>query len=197
MPYQVYTTEAFVLRGTPSGEADKNFLLLSRDFGMVHAYAQGARALPSKLRPNLLDFSQIRVSLVRGRERWRIVNAELSRNFFQILRSSPVKLCVMARLFSFLRSRLHGEERNPELFTALEAGLAALGEKALTEGEIQAVEYITLARILFFLGYLRADENLSPLLSGESISSREMARAGVIRRSLIRTINQGIAESER
>ncbi len=72
--YKIYTTEAIVLGGRPSREADKVLTLLTRDLGLIQAVAKGVRKEASKLRYALADRSQGLVSLVRGKDVWRITN---------------------------------------------------------------------------------------------------------------------------
>ena len=75
MLHHIYHTEGFVLSGQSVGEANKYFRIFTKDFGMVGAMAQGIRLLQSKLRYSLQDYSYSKISLVRGKQVWRIVGA--------------------------------------------------------------------------------------------------------------------------
>ena len=55
MAHHVYTTPAYLIESTPSGEANKSYLLFTKDLGMIRATAQGVRLLKSKLRYSLQD----------------------------------------------------------------------------------------------------------------------------------------------
>ena len=76
-----YSTEAFILKSLHHKDADKVYVLFTENFGLIRASAQGVRLLKSKLRYHLSDFSCINISLVRGRDYWRIVGAEKSAGF--------------------------------------------------------------------------------------------------------------------
>jgi len=72
--YRTYTTEAVVLGSRDAGEANKYYFLLTRELGLIHAFAQGVRELKSKLRYSLAELSYVKVSLVRGKEKWRLTS---------------------------------------------------------------------------------------------------------------------------
>ncbi len=138
MSYAVYSTRGFILGSAPSGEASKTYSIYTEDFGLLKARAQGVRLIQSKLRYNLEDYSFCALSLVRGKEFWRITGS-------QSLDEGPKPdLLVRARVLNLVRRLVHGEERNQELFDAL-AKLAAEG----AESEVK-----TLSLVLSALGYL-------------------------------------------
>jgi recombinational DNA repair protein (RecF pathway) len=139
MSYAVYTTRGFILASAPSGEASKTYSIYTQEFGLITARAQGVRLLASKLRYNLEEYSLATLSLVRGKEVWRITGAEkepLPRSGAQI----------RARILHLTRRLVQGEERNDVLFSAL---LSLKDEKAS--------ETAVLAEILSALGYLNKE----------------------------------------
>lgn len=136
MSYAVYTTRGFILGSAPSGEASKTYSIYTEDFGLVAARAQGVRLLASKLRYNLEEYSLATLSLVRGREVWRVTGAEKE----HLPRSGAQ---ARARILNLTRRLVQGEERNDGLFSAL----LYLGDEKLSETAI-------LAEILGALGYL-------------------------------------------
>ena len=71
--HTIFETDCFVISSSPQGEANKQLDLLTRDFGLIRATAQGVRWLKSKLRYSLTDFSFTHASLVRGKEFWRVL----------------------------------------------------------------------------------------------------------------------------
>lgn len=140
MSYQIYTTKGIVLSERPIREADRIYSILTRDFGLIRARALGVRKESSKLRGNLEPVSVASVSLVRGREHWRLTSAELVRN----ISFTPF----FARPLILLEKLVQGESASHELFDTVEEHLAfgVLNE----ESEIRFV-----AGILFRLGYLK------------------------------------------
>src|SRR6185369_11774060 len=73
--YHIYTTPAFVVYSTSHGESGKFLLLFTKDFGMIGATAQGLRLNQSKLRYHLQDSNFSNISIVRGKEIWRVTGA--------------------------------------------------------------------------------------------------------------------------
>lgn len=136
MSYAVYTTKAWILSSAPSGEASKTYHLYTESFGLVHARAQGVRKLDSKLRYSLDDFSFATVSLVRGKEFWRLTGSEKA----ELPEEGRL---IRARVLSLVRRLVHGEERNEALFSALDA---------LRDPSVRELD--ALSAVLSSLGYL-------------------------------------------
>lgn len=140
MSYHIYTTKGLVLSKRALREADQIYSILTRDLGLVRASATGVRRESSKLRGSLEPFSISTVSLVRGKEYWKLTSAEL----LQRLPNSQS----LARPFALLEHLVPGEAENSELFDALEANL-------------KDSETLLVGRILLHLGYLKeTDLNL-------------------------------------
>ena len=149
MSHTIYTTEGFILKSINFGEANKYFFIFTKDFGLIKAAAQSVRHLKSKLRYNLEDFSFGQISIVRGREIWRITSAEKSFDFKEV-----EKFLLISRIFSLLLRLLHGEEKNDLLFNSLKAGFSFLVSNDLTEQDLANFECIMALRILSSLGYI-------------------------------------------
>lgn len=84
MSIEKYTTKAIVITWYDHGEHDRSYKMLTRDFGVIVAHAKSIRKLESKLRAHMSLTSEVMVTLVKGRELWRLVGAEevSSRNSF-------------------------------------------------------------------------------------------------------------------
>lgn len=76
MSIEKYTTESFVLACYERGEHDRTYTLFTRDFGLVSARATSIRTLQSKLRTHMHVGRMARVTLVKGKEIWRITGSE-------------------------------------------------------------------------------------------------------------------------
>ena len=72
----IYTTKAIIVKSAPVGEANKLYFLLTHDLGFIKASAQGVRLSKSKLKGHLEEFSLILLSVVKGKEIWRITSVE-------------------------------------------------------------------------------------------------------------------------
>ena len=133
MSYHVYTTRGIILAQYPTGESDRIYRIMTRDFGMVHARALGVRKENSKLRGSLEPVSLSIVSLVRGKEYWRLTSAEFTK---KIKKSQPLLL---------LEKLVVGEVPQAELFDDVEKHL-------------DSAETVLVSRILYHLGYLKESD---------------------------------------
>jgi len=125
MAYATYTTDAIVCGSTPRNAADRRYLLLTREAGMLAAVARSVREERSKQRCALQEFSVVRASLVKGRHEWKVGSVEAQRNYYheasdQAARGSVVNVIRLVRRF------VHGAVTDETLFTLLDRGLSEL-----------------------------------------------------------------------
>ncbi len=78
MAIDKYTTESFILDSYESSEHDKTYKLFTKDFGLIFARATSVRKLESKLRGHLKVGHLSKITLVKGKEIWRITGTEES-----------------------------------------------------------------------------------------------------------------------
>lgn len=163
MSYRLYHTEGFVLGGLNFGEAHRLVYLLTRDLGLVAGVARGVRRPSAKLAGHLTNLCHLYVSLVRGRESWRITTAEKTPLLANIF-SSPEKLAVWARLARLLRRLVRGEAPEPNLFREFRAGLVFLDRHPLGGEVLTRYELVMTLRLLYRLGYLDQKTVAAPFL---------------------------------
>lgn len=131
-----YTTKAIVVEAFESGENDKNFLLFTRDFGLVLANGKSIRKLTSKLRSHMLPRSLSLVTLVLGKEVWRLVGSE------QVSPPSLVSFDISRVIRRFIR----GEGEHKFLFDKLEEIINS--KKDFNEKNLKLlIIYITLVEL--------------------------------------------------
>jgi len=163
MAYHIYQTEAFVLNERVSGEANKIFYLLTPDLGLVVAVAQGVRLLKSKLRYQIRRYELVHVSLVRGKEVWRLVGAEKSGELDGVL-NDPAKFESVAKIFVLLARFLQGEGEQTDIFNDLKAGIIYLATDDRPEIR-RGFELAMALRILSSLGYVKTSSEVLPVLT--------------------------------
>ncbi len=164
MAHQIYQTECFVLRFSNIGEANRLYLLLTEDLGVIFAVAQGIRERYSKLRGNLQLFSLAKVSLVRGREVWRVVGAEEAFHTWSLFKESE-RIRTVARLSALVSRLVHGESKEGKLFDIFRTALLSIGSDTNSD-HLSGVELVAQARILEDLGYFAA-QGREWVLSGD------------------------------
>lgn len=186
-----YSTRALVLARTPSGEESITASLLTEEFGLIRARSQGARKGSAKMSAGLQTLSASEVTLLRGRDVWRMAGAVLETNWARELGGAARKRA--ARVMELADRLIRGEHADPELFLILTSFLSALAQRS--EEEQDAAEMLAVLRMLHALGVDAGDTygEANDYTSGTSTSALERARTD--RTALIARINHGISES--
>ncbi len=195
MSHHIYTTPAMVLASAPSREADRSYTLFTPQLGIVWATAQGIRREVSKLRYALQEFSVLSVSLVRGKEHWRITNASADTNIFWQQRTNRPFVEAIARIFRLLIRLVPGEEKSEQLYVEILAALHFARGIEFSDVAAAAFEHIVVLRILYNLGYSSAGDDLKLFLT-DSWSQDLIVAAQKKRRSLVTTINFSLHQSQ-
>lgn len=193
MPHHLYHTEGLILGSRYYGEANIVYQILLPDLGLISAIAQGARYAKSKLRPHLRELGHVCLTLVRGKEIWRLTAAESSSRL-ALLSSDPAKQVVWARIATLLRRLVRGEGQHPELFADLVAGLERFGQDSQTAPEIY--EQIMVLRLLAHLGYIALPAVLSPWLAADLWTRGDLQLAPGTSAEFLRLINHGLHHSQ-
>ncbi|MFA7252735.1 MAG: DNA repair protein RecO [Candidatus Paceibacterota bacterium] len=185
MSHAIYNAEGFILKSVNFNEANKYYYIFTREFGLIRASAQGVRHLQSKLRYGLSDFSLAKISLVRGRETWRLTGAEPVSDFKKINSGERENFLLVSRIFSLLLRLLHGEEKNEQLFDYLFHGFKFLQTENLDKKNLEDFECVLALRILSSLGYIGQmgdfDQfNESPYFTRELLSSMSILKSRAI-----------------
>jgi DNA repair protein RecO len=185
-----YNTEAFILKSLSHKDADKIYFLFTEEFGLIKSIATGVRLLKSKLRYHLSDFSYISVSLVRGKEYWRIVGAEHPANFSKNKKNNQEIFSFYGKIFSLILRLVHGEERNRELFLAIKGSFLKAREEKMTLG----LECLSAARIMRSLGYLKT-EGFEELFKNYDYDEDTIKLAESMCKKIIKEINKSLDET--
>ena len=194
MTHHVYTTEGFVLGRTRTGEASAYISLYTKDFGLIRATARSVREEKSKLRYSLQDFSYCSVSLVRGRDVWRITGAVEHHSIYHQLNKEPEKLALFVRITRLLQRLVQGEEKNIELFELLQATVSALERSPANTDLLKNLEYIAVLRMLSTLGYIRRSRELEEAFA-IPLDISELSRITPLQQRIVGEINRALHES--
>jgi len=166
--HHIYTTKAIIIKSVSIGEANKYYFLLTQDLGFIRASAQSVRLEKSKLKGHLQDFCFIEVSLVKGKDIWRIIGVETIQSGYFI--NNINKLVAIKNIFSLLLRLLHGEEKNELLFNSIKSFYDFLLKDELSQNNIKNLETITVLRILYHLGYFKKSFDLSDYVMDDKLS---------------------------
>lgn len=144
--YAKYTTEGVVIRVRESGEHDRVCTIFTKEFGCITGRASSIRKESSRMRYGLVRGAACKVSLVRGKNGWRIAGSVALEQTLSVR-----AMHAYARVLSLVSRLVHGEEKNDYLYETLRALRTELAHAEISLGTI---ELIAVARILFALGYL-------------------------------------------
>lgn len=204
--YHIYNTSGLIIAGVPSGEASRYVYIFTKDLGLVGAHAQNTRNISSKLRYALDAPARSRVSLVRGKNSWRLVSAVPDKRFCAVFAENSEKIRLCARTFSLIKKLLAGEEANERLFSVVSDFLDFL-ETMETDGvgkdgkdgkdeNVKNVEAVLLLRILHLLGYL-PENKLTREFARGAVWNEEIVRAmSPYRKEAVKIINESLRASD-
>ncbi|MDO8552973.1 MAG: recombination protein O N-terminal domain-containing protein [bacterium] len=188
--YQKYHTDALVLASREIGESDRVLALYTRDFGLVRARGRGIRSVKSKMRYALQNYSFASISLVKGKQGWRLAGATA-------LGSSKVRdikgMQAFARIAGLVVRFVAGEEANKGLFDILCEARSTLAQEKCEAWA--TIELVCVARVLYALGYISNEALKSALLTHTAYADEHLREAELVREKLLSSINQAISET--
>lgn len=189
--YQKYQTDTLVLRSYERGEAHRIYALFTREFGLVWARATAVRRENSRQRYALQSGSRSMVSLVRGHKGWRVAGATAIEQL-DMRKVSGVH--AFTRISALLERLGGGEEPNSYLFDTLVHAYASL----MREGaELHPViELVTVARMLFALGYLSQDAFGTALFAETAYTEAGLREVQGVRSQVLASVNKSLSETQ-
>lgn len=169
--HPIIHTEAFVLKSIESGEANKRVWLFTREHGLIVATVQGVRKSGAKLRSHIIDYTYINADLVKGRDVWRLVSAQVINNPFVGL-YDKMRARSFVRALSLVERFCIEEGAEPEIFEHLLETMKTLN---INSDNDKLFDAVVLWKILVMLGYLELAEEFKDLFEKDilEISPKE------------------------
>jgi DNA repair protein RecO len=195
MAHASYRTEGFILGSVRSGESNKFFFVFTRDFGLLLAFAKSVREERSKLRYHLQDFSRVMVTVVRGKEIWRITGAETLKTWYRDFAEKPDTQRFFVQLCRVLRRLVQGQERHDALFDIIDEAERFLYDHSPDTEEMKTIEFVVMLRVLSALGYVAPDATLQQILD-HPLGVDLLRQAAPFRRKMATVINTALQESQ-
>lgn len=169
-----YVTRAIVLGRYAARESGVMLTLLTEDLGLVRAKAEGLRKPGAKLASALQTLCECDVTLIRGRDGWRLAGALLTENRFRTL--SPDARSRAARVASLFLRLMPPDAHEAGFFALYTDFLKELGDSPVETQD--TAECMAALSLLIMLG----------LDSGPATES-------ISRKDMVLRINKGIAAS--
>ena len=192
MSYHIYTTDGIILKRTIFGEANILLYILTEDLGLIIASARSARLSASKLRGALQEYTRISVSVVKGKNGWKVTNVSEKDNFFFECPDYSKK--ILAQVSFVLLKMIQGETPHPEIFQTIVAGFEFL--KNVSEKDISNFETLIILRLLYQLGYVAKSSNTEIHIKNiKEWDDSLLEQIPKNKEILIKTINKALKES--
>ncbi len=199
MSYTIKTTDSFIIKARPSRDADISLLLFTEQFGLLNnATAKSARQIKSKLRYSLQSLSFSSISLVKGREVWRVTSAKKYISLYD-RRLPLIYRSLFARLLAFIERFCPRETPEPKIFDQLKQ-LSSLvfkreAEKAAPSAIfVESLELIFMLKALYELGYVTMTDEIADCVKNP-LSEKIIQEIDPLRKEIRKIIEKGMAES--
>lgn len=88
MAHHKYSTKAAILNVKPKGESDVIISMITEELGLLRAVGKSMRTAHSKLRMSVQEGVLVTVSLVKGREVWRLTNSVDSFSYYSLFKGT-------------------------------------------------------------------------------------------------------------
>lgn len=190
----LHTTPAFVVSRYPHGDSSRVYKLLTRNKGLLFAHAQGVRELKNRNRYALKTGAHIEVTLVRGREVWRLTGARAG-----TVDSVPAA-CIeeVRRVLDLVGKLVPVDDPTSHLYSVVYEGMNALTHAGTCDE--RAIEALTVLRMLDDLGFVAEPIDMTlrtHFLADRTWSAAVLAYASRERTSLVRMVNAALRAAGR
>jgi len=195
MSYTIYSTDGFIIEQKASKDADISLLIFTESFGLIFAVATGARYLKSKLRYSLQSLSFSNISLVKGREVWRVTSAKKLISLYD--RRLPIEYRTLhARILSAIARFCPREQEEKKVFELLRSVAKMTFTKEKGDMQVQSIELLFMLNLLYHLGYIVKNENalLEPYI-GQEISLEALELVASHQQEVEKLVARAISES--
>lgn len=194
MSHHIYKTEAIVLGGFNIGESNRFIYMFTKDLGLVGVSAQGIRELKSKLKYSLQDFSYTSIDLVKGKDVWRVINADQIYSFGDVVKDRAKKK-VFLNVIILIKRLLAGQLSNEEMWQDVYSGFCFLKNTNLTKKELQFFEAILVLKILNHLGYWGEDKELDFFVENKIWDIETLNKMDKFYKNTLKKINKSLMHS--
>ncbi len=184
--HALHTTPAFILSSHPHGESNRVHKLFTREFGMLIAHGQGVRELRNRNRYGLRTHALVLVTLVRGREVWRLTSARAEHGTSATL--------AWRRVLAFAARLLAAEDPAPRVFDLLVERRRAFAD--LPSERVATLEALSVLEVLNELGYVaRPRASFVETLLADAAGGRiVLADLEPRRQELLAAVNEAMRE---
>jgi recombinational DNA repair protein (RecF pathway) len=143
MAIEKQSTEAIIVKIYESGESDAVVKMYTRDFGMIFAKSMSLRK-SVKLRAHILENRISNVTLVKGKEYYRLAGAKEEYDKINSHKNLPI-------ISNIVNRYVIGEQKNIKLYNRL---IEYINQKDL---DVSILKLCVTSEIMIMLGYLDSE----------------------------------------
>lgn len=149
-----YRTQGFVFKKNDFGEADRFYLIFTKDFGKLELLAKGVRKIRAKLKSSLELFNFSEIEFVQGRHYKTLTDALVIKSFPEIKKNLE-KLKIAFEISELFDKLLKGEEKDERIWYLLEESFKELHFLKLKnkDSKLEVFYYYFFWNFLSLLGY--------------------------------------------
>jgi len=142
---------AIVLEQEARGEADKRFILFSKEFGRIEIMGKSIRKIDSKLKGGITLFSLCNIEFIQGRH-YKILTFSSTEKEFAGIRGSLNKLKIAYQIREIANKLIVEPEKDLRLWDFILATFTDLNQLPITDCQLQTFYHFFSWRLLAFLG---------------------------------------------
>jgi recombinational DNA repair protein (RecF pathway) len=190
--HKLYSHKGIVLSSRGLGEKNTLVSIFSRDLGLVRAKAISSRDAKGKLKGHIVPYSFGTYTFVRGKEGWRLIQADAEKNILLSLDDLSKKR-IVARTLKLINA-MAGEVQERKLFDCMNSAFSELPK--VNKDYLKIFEAVLVSRILSVLGYLSLNDLPVRLADLNDFSESLLIEMKNDVKTLISRINNGLNESQ-
>lgn len=195
MSHHIYQTKGYIIDSVESGEANSRLTVLTEDLGLIVVAAQGVRKINSKLSASIQNLSYSKLSVVRGKEVWRLTNAEKMISLFD--RRLPISVRrLLIQSLSFVNRLTPQDIKMPEIFSLVsKLSTFCFGNKDTANTHIAPLRLLFQLRILSYLGYGSSDPVLTKITQSDDFNVGDISYVNEFYKVLQEHVDKALEQS--
>jgi len=187
--HELRTTDAFVVNRYPHGESNFTYKLFTEQFGLLYAHGQGVRELKSRNKYALQVGQLSEVTLVRGREVWRITGA-IEKDGMYSLHTLPKR-----RVLHTTTKLLALEDAAREVFDVLRVYATHVPTVTVDEDLVEALVMLRIMDKLGFVARPLTERGIAILLETVLLDAEVFEQTKENREKVFSRVNNALREA--
>jgi DNA repair protein RecO (recombination protein O) len=147
-----YRTQGIIFKKNDRGEADRLFVVYTKEFGKLELLAKAVRKIKSKLRSGLDVFYLSEVEFIQGKAQKTLTDAILL-DGFKNLRKDLTRLAIARKVAEVFIGLVSGQEKDERLWRLLTETFKRLDAENLRPGVRDLIYHYFVWNFLSLLGY--------------------------------------------